>query len=145
MAPPHVAGPSGFRDMLDTYNHAVVFKIDVPTETLLSDDRLEVFQQLHEIAAKLEMAATEMGCPSARAFAGGSCKQIFCHDHAECRVLKDGSDCRFPRRARPSMSGFGINVTKLMRMAGWTLQQITAETDPDAVPVGSVTGLVLVC
>jgi hypothetical protein len=42
------------------------------------------------------------------------------------------------------MSGFGINVSKLMQAAGWHLDRITRDTDPDEVPTGTVSGLVLV-
>ena len=142
--PPHVSGPAGFRDLINEFTHAVVFKIDVPTEILLSENRREVFRLLHEISAGLETAAVGLGCVQASAYAGGSCKQIFCHGHAECSVLESNAACRHPLHARPSMSGFGINVTQLMQTAGWTLDRITSETDPEAVPMGSLSGLVLV-
>ncbi len=31
-----------------------------------------------------------------------------------------------------------------MQTAGWRLNKITKETDPDDIPMGSVTGLILV-
>lgn len=141
--PPHVVGPAGFREIQKQYRHAMVFKIDVPTEILLSSQRREIFQLLHQIAADIELSAVKMGYPQARAFAGGSCKKLFCQDQPHCRVLGDDSVCRNPHRARPSMSGFGINVSKLMQAAGWHLNKITKETIPDEIPMGSVTGLVL--
>ena len=143
--PPHVSGPSGFRKLIRKYTNAVVFKIDVPTEILLSDQRREIFQLLHDIAAGIEQAAVKKGCASSKAFAGGSCKQIFCSDQANCRVTVEGKGCRNPERARPSMSGFGINVHKLMQAAGWPMERITRDTDPDQISMGSVTGLVLIC
>jgi predicted metal-binding protein len=141
--PPHVTGPGGFREFKKTFQHAVVFKIDVPSEILLSNQRREIFQLLHEIAAGIEQAAVKMGYSGSKGFAGGSCKNLFCRDHADCRVLARGGACRHPERARPSMSGFGINVPKLLQAAGWHMDRITAETDPDDVPMGSVSGLVL--
>jgi len=42
------------------------------------------------------------------------------------------------------MSGFGINVSKMLQAAGWHMDKITCETDPDDVPMGLVSGLVLV-
>ena len=143
--PPHVSGPSGFRKLIRKYAYAVVFKIDVPTEILLSDQRREIFQLLHEIAAGIEQAAIKKGCATSKAFAGGSCKQIFCSDQANCRVTLQSKSCRNPEHARPSMSGFGINVHKLMQAAGWSMEKITRDTDPDQISMGSVTGLVLVC
>ena len=59
--PPHVSGPSGFRKLIRLYTHAIVFKIDVPTEVLLSDQRREIFQLLHEIAAGVEQTAVKHG------------------------------------------------------------------------------------
>lgn len=142
--PPHVAGPSGFRKLLETFTQAVVFKIDVPSETLLSSDRREVFRALHEIAASIENSAIELGYRHSRAYAGGSCKHLFCHDYAYCQVLEEGGECRNPRQARPSMSGFGIDVSKLMQVAGWTMKRITQKTRQDKISMGTVCGLVLI-
>ena len=41
------------------------------------------------------------------------------------------------------MSGFGINVSKLMRVAGWTMNRIEPGTDQDKVSMGTICGLVL--
>jgi predicted metal-binding protein len=142
--PPHVAGPSGFLKLLQNYEQAVVFKIDVPSEILLSSDRREVFRALHEIAADIEHSAVEMGYRHSRAYAGGSCKRLFCQDYAYCRILKEGGECRNRHRARPSMSGFGINVSKLMEAAGLTMNRITQNTSREKVSMGTVCGLVLI-
>lgn len=117
--PPHVAGPPAFRKLLTSYRLALAVRIDVPTTVLLSPERSDIMALLHEIVADAEAAAVEMGFPRARAFAGGSCKMIFCREHRECRVLSGEGGCRNPDRARPSMSGFGIDVSRLMRSAGW--------------------------
>jgi predicted metal-binding protein len=142
--PPHVSGPSGFRKLLETFKQALIFKIDVPSEILLSSDRREVFRALHEIASSIEHSAVEMGYRHSKAYAGGSCKRLFCQDHTYCRVLEEEGECRNPRQARPSMSGFGINVSKLMRVAGWTMSRLTQDTKQDEVPMGKVCGLVLI-
>ena len=142
--PPNVAGPSGFRELLKNYKQALVFSINTPTEILLSDNRHQLFRQLHEIAAGIEQSAIEMGYHNSKAYAGGSCKPLFCQDHTSCRVLTEGGECRYPQNARPSMSGFGINVSKLMQTAGWVMHRIVKDTDPDAVSMGMLSGLVLV-
>ena len=142
--PPHVGGPSELRKLLAGLDWAIFFKIDVPTDILLSEERRHVYKLLHEIAAGIEQAAIERGWPNARAFAGGSCKKIFCGDHADCRVVDAGNPCRHPHHARPSMSGYGINVSRLMSAAGWQLNRITRDTTPESVPMGAVSGLVLV-
>ena len=142
--PPHVTGPAEFRNLLKTFKHALVFKIDVLSEILLSNERREIFRLLHEIAASIEQSAIEMGLHDSSAYVGGSCKRIFCRDHSDCRVLAENGECRNPLFARPSMSGFGINVLKLKQAAGWTSNKTTRETDSNTISMGTVYGLVLI-
>ena len=116
--PPNVSGPSGFRDLTQKMRYGVVVRIDIPSSVMFSNERKEVMGLLHETVAGVEQEAVRMGYAGSKAFAGGSCKQIFCREHAECRVLSEQGECRNPQSARPSMSGFGINVLKLMQKAG---------------------------
>ncbi len=116
--PPHVSGPSGFRELIRKTRHAVVIRIDIPSSVMFSNERLEVMGLLHEIVSSVEQEAIRMGYAESKAFAGGSCKEIFCGKHAACLVLSKQGECRNPQYARPSMSGFGINVLALMEKAG---------------------------
>lgn len=141
--PPHVSGPAGFRDLLKGFNRALVFKIEVPSNILLSGERHDMFRLLHEIAAAVEKSAVRAGHSRARAFAGGSCKELFCPDKAECRVTAGGS-CRNPDRARPSMSGFGIDVSGLMEKAGWPMNRAVFDGRADDPATGTLSGLVLI-
>lgn len=141
--PPHVSGPSGFRELLRNFQKALIFKIDLPSEILLSSERRDIFRLLHEIAAGLEQAAVQSGFLNAKGYAGGSCKRIFCQDHPTCRVLSEGGKCRHPDHARPSMSGFGINVSKLMETAGWTMHRSLPGVAPSKTTMLTVCGLVL--
>jgi len=142
--PPHVSGPSAFRKLLNNYKHAIVIKIDVPSEILLSNQRSEIFRLLHGIVAAIEQSAVENGFSDSKAYAGGSCKKLFCHNHADCRVLAREGECRNPGLARPSMSGFGINVSKLMKAAGMSYGMITHELEETKISMGTVCGLVLI-
>lgn len=142
--PPHVAGPAAFRKLLESFRQAIFFKIDVPSDVLLSSESREVFQLLHEVASGIERAAVEMGCMEARAFAGGSCKEIFCPEHHECLALATEGKCRHPLYARPSMSGFGINVAKLFAAAGWEMNWVTHHPDSTSTKMANVCGLVLI-
>lgn len=142
--PPHVSGPDGFRKLLKNFEHAVVLKIDVPSEILLSDERRDIFRLLHEIASNIEQAAIDMGFYNSDAFAGGSCKQIFCRDYPDCRVLDKRGECRNPLFARPSMSGFGINVLKLKKAAGWMPNKTLRDSDPDTVSMETVCAMILI-
>jgi predicted metal-binding protein len=128
---------------MEQYEQALVFKFDVATKVLLSDDRLETARLLHETAASIERLALESGYRKAEGLAGGSCKQIFCSEYAGCRVLSAGGDCRFSCQARPSMSGLGVDVFELAVAAGWPMNKITSESNPDEVPMGLMAGMVL--
>ena len=143
--PPHVSGSTVFKQALEKFSQAVFFKIDVPSEILYSSERREVFQLLHEIASGIETSAVKMGFVDARAYAGGSCKKIFCHDHGECLALSEKGKCRNPQHARPSMSGFGVNVAKLFKTAGWKMNWTAHDTDSTETPMANVCGLVLIC
>ena len=141
--PPHVMPPATFRELLRTYPQALVFKFDVPTEVLLGDDRFEVARIVHETAAGLERQALACGYAAARGFAASSCKRIFCPQEKDCRVLSGKGNCRHPEAARPSISGLGVNFFELSRTVGWPIQRITSESDPEAIPMGLMAGIVL--
>ena len=141
--PPHVAGPHSLRKELEGYKQALFFKIDVPSEMLFSSDNQELFRLLHEIAAGLEQAAIKMGMYQAKAFAGDSCKRVFCAEHLHCQALAADGKCRYPQSARPSMSGFGINVLELLRCAGWETPAEGRSAKNQAEATTYICGLVL--
>jgi predicted metal-binding protein len=138
--PPHVSGPQGFRQMQRTLKHAIAVRLVVPTAALFSEERWGVFRLLQEIVAAVEIAAVELGYTGSRAFAGGCCKKVFCRDDAECRALSAGGQCLHPQVARPSMSGFGIDVAGLMKSCGWPADMAVRE----AGAMSWVAGLVMV-
>lgn len=142
--PPNVAGPSMFRKLLEAFTQAMLFKIDVPSDILFSSERLEVFRLLHTTAAGIERSAVELGFDEARAYAGGSCKELFCPDHHECLALSEKGTCRNPEQARPSMSGFGIDVASLFKTAGWTMNWVFDDNGPTKTKMANVCGLVLI-
>jgi predicted metal-binding protein len=130
--------------LLETFTDAVVLKIEVPVQALRSGRCEDFFRRLHRIAAQVERRAVALGWPQAQSFAGGSCKQLFCPEHSDCPVLTGSGSCRHPRSARASMSGYGIDVTRLMAAAGWTFCPVTSTPDSDEAPTGSICALVLV-
>jgi len=148
--PPHVAGPSELRKQLERRTHALFFTIDVPAEVIdaaslsRSAESRAIFRLLHEIAAGMEKAAIEAGFGDAQAYAGGSCKRIFCDDDDACRALKEAGTCRYPQHARPSMSGFGIDVARLFKTCGWEMRWVSPGHGGPPVPMASICGLVLV-
>jgi predicted metal-binding protein len=140
---PHVSGPPGFRLMQRQLPWAVVIRLVVPFSALFSNEKRELGRFLHELSAAVETRALCIGCKDARAFAGGSCKSIFCHSHPECNRLS-GGPCRHPGSARPSMSGFGINVSELMVMCGWPLDPGKENGTAGSESLSWLAGLVLI-
>lgn len=142
--PPHVAGPSAFRQWLPQFEQGLVFKIDMAPQAISDDQGLLLFRRLHEIASAVQKRAVLMGFHHSKGFAGGSCKVILCADEEVCSVVAHGAPCRHPLTAKPSLSGFGVNVSKLIESAGWEMKRFSLL--PDASPETPVTlcGLVLI-
>ena len=140
--PPHVMGPGQAREWIEKYEKALFFKIDVPPQVLLSEDRFKTFKTVYMVASKLEASAREDGFPLAKGLAAGSCKPVFCKGRS-CDVLREGRECRYPSLARPSMEAVGINVFKLSKDVGWDIYLILKASEPDKVPKGMLAGLVL--
>lgn len=141
--PPHAMKPAEFREEIRRYQHALFFKTDVDPEILLSDRRYEAFRSIYEITTQLETICLDEGYSISKGLAAGSCKPVFCMKY-ECQALIDGTSCRYPSLARPSMEALGINVFKLIEDVGWEIHPITSESDPTSVPGGLLAGLVLV-
>lgn len=142
--PPHVMKPDVFRRSLKQYRAAIVFKIDVPTQILLTDDRHGVAAVIHGTAAEIEGLAVQAGYEKSRGLAVGSCKPVFCGDYHGCQALSKEGGCRFPLSARPSISGLGVNFFELTKVLGWQINRITKDTDPDEIDMGMMAGMVLV-
>jgi predicted metal-binding protein len=142
--PPHVSGPAGFRELKKNAGYALALRIAVPAAALFSDECKKFMRQLHEVTAAIEQAAVRAGYPGSKAFAAGSCKKIFCHDRTACPVLLQRGNCRYPQYARPSMSGFGINVSELMKVCGWPAEFTAHEAEAAADSMSWIAGLILI-
>ncbi len=142
--PPHVAGPAAYEADRQTYQQALVFSIAVPESDLFSDKRRLIFRRLNQTAAGIEQAARRMGYLRANSFAGGSCRELFCRADPDCPVLTGKGNCRYPRQARPSMSGFGIDVARLFQAAGWTLNLAGSQPGTAGNKTADICGLVLI-
>jgi len=140
--PPHVEGPAEFRRWQVQSQYSITVKIELPTAILFSD-RNELMQLLHQITAAVEQKAIRAGYKDSKAFAGGSCKGLFCNDQATCCVVAEGKPCRHAESARPSMSGFGIDVTQLMLSSGWSAEKAENKNVSDQDAVSWVAGLIM--
>jgi len=142
--PPHTVKPEIFREKLQKYSHALVFKINVPTEALLTYKRHRYSRKIHQLSADMESFARSGRFADAMGLAAGSCKSLFCAEHETCSILDDPADvCRHPDSARPSMSAFGIDVFRLAESAVWEMKIITRATRTEDVPTGMLIGMVL--
>ncbi len=110
---------------------------------MFSDERKGVMQLLHQVVAGVEQKAVEAGFEKSKAFAGGSCKELFCNDEEECCVVAENKPCRHIEVARPSMSGFGIDATRLMLSSGWAAQKAEKPDSMDKDANSWVAGLIL--
>ncbi|MDY6838480.1 MAG: DUF2284 domain-containing protein [Thermodesulfobacteriota bacterium] len=142
--PPHVSGPAGFRDLQRKLEQALVVRVVVPSAMLLSSVSTELGRFVCELVASIEKEAIRMGFTRSRAFAGGSCKELFCQDHSECPKLSGTGECRYPKYARPSMSGYGIDVFALMKTCGWSTNPSKEEGVWKDESVAWVAGLVMI-
>jgi len=142
--PPYVQGPEEFRKWQAQSDYAITVKIELPTSVMFSDERKGVMQLLHQIVAAVEQKAIGMGFRKSKGFAGGSCKDLFCDDQEDCCVLAGNKPCRHMKVARPSMSGFGIDVTQLMLTSGWSAQKAEKSDSSDDNDTSWVAGLILI-
>ncbi|MBN1932705.1 MAG: DUF2284 domain-containing protein [Desulfobacterales bacterium] len=141
--PPRAMPPSEFRKFIRNYEYALIFKVDVAPKVLLLDENINSFKIIYEIIAELEKLAIQEGLKRSVGLAAGSCKAVFCSKE-DCSALMDRNKCRYPLLARPSMEAVGINVFKLIEYIGWKIYKITRDSDPDSIPSGMLSGLVLV-
>jgi predicted metal-binding protein len=141
--PPHVEGPDQFRKWQSQSQYSVTVKIELSTSVIFSDERNGIMKMLHQIVAAVEQEAVKIGFKKSKAFAGGSCKPLFCDDQEQCCVVTDNKPCRHKDVARPSMSGFGIDVTQLMRSSGWSAQKAKDTNLSDTDSISWVAGLIM--
>ena len=139
--PPHVEGPAAMRNWCLQAETALAVRLDVPAATLLSEERAEAMRLLHRLVVHVELTAIALNYPRSRGFAGGSCRHLFCREQSTCLRLTEQGTCRNPLQARSSMSGFGIDVAKMMESAGW---QATPLPQAGQERMSWLAGLVLV-
>ncbi|MEX1314622.1 MAG: DUF2284 domain-containing protein [Desulfotignum sp.] len=141
--PPHVEGPEQFRKWQEKSRYSITVKIELPKSVMFSYGRKDIMRLLHQVVAGIEKKAIELGFSQSKAFAGGSCKELFCEENKRCCVVADKLPCRHMNEARPSMSGFGIDVIQLMNTSGWPVVK-TKQSKGGPQDSGWLAGLVLI-
>jgi len=142
--PPYVDGPDAFRTLITTHTRALVLRLIIPSRMLLSWERTDLGRLLHELVATVENEARILGYSKSTAFAGDSCKKLFCGDHLGCRRIEENGPCRHPGLARPSMSGYGIDVFQLIKGCGWETNLNHGEEKPAEDQLSWVAGLIMI-
>lgn len=146
--PPNTLKPAELREILKKYSSAVFFVKDVPPEVIVRNketikERIEVYQQAFKIVTEVESMAFYDGHYLAFGFAAGSCKHTFCGQQKDCQAMK-GDKCRMSLISRPSMEAVGIDVYRMVALAGWEIYPIGSNAKPENVPKGTVAGVVIV-
>ncbi len=117
--PPDTPTPEQTRAVLDCYERAMLFHIEVPD----SKDKWTYCSNMFDMIVKLEGEMFKDGFYKALAFLAGPCP--LCE---KCGKLT-GEPCRLNDRARPSMEGTGIDVYKTVRNNGFVLETLKEMTE----------------
>ena len=141
--PPYVMTPKEAREWIRRFRMALLFKIDISPEVLISEEGLRVFKKVFIISSKLEAMSVEQGYTFSKSLSAGFCKGVFCKD-VPCEALADGGECRYPSLARPPLEAIGINVFRLAKDVGWEIHAILRDSDPKDIPSAMLAGLLLV-
>jgi predicted metal-binding protein len=56
----------------------------------------------------------------------------------------EGEKCRISLRSRPSMEAVGIDVYRMVASQGWDIYPIGSDAEPEDVPKGTLTGIVII-
>jgi|SRR3989339_201366 len=118
--PPHTPTPEETRRVLDCYNRALLFHIELLTSMEKGKSLKKFFQMLIDLEGDL----FKDGYYKAFVYLSGPCRQC-----KECGKAT-GISCNHGDRARPSMEGCGIDVFQTARNNGCHIQTLRLETDP---------------
>jgi len=146
--PPNTLKPEELRAHLKKYKWAIFFVKDIPSETIVRDkatikERVAAYENIFKIVTDIESMAFYDGHYLAFGFGAGSCRHTFCGLQEDCQAMK-GKKCRFSLRARPSMEAVGIDVFKMVGLAGWDIYPIGSNAKPSDMPKGVLAGIIIV-
>jgi predicted metal-binding protein len=118
--PPYSPPPEVTRQMLRHYREALLLCVEGAAGGGGEEDRQR--RRLGEMVAALERELFLAGYYRAWGMGAGPCS--FC---GACNLE---GPCRFPRQARPSMEGCGIDVYTTVRQAGWEIEVVKTLQSP---------------
>jgi predicted metal-binding protein len=117
--PPHTPTPEETRKILDYYNRAILFHIEVPHML----EREKLYRRYFDRLVTLEGNLFKDGYYKAFLFLSGPCR--ICKTCAK----QEGTACNFLYRARPSMEGCGIDVYQTARNNGFFIKTLREKTE----------------
>ncbi len=147
--PPHAPKPEEIRALIQKYQWAIFFIIEVPSEVIIRDKtaikpQIKAFKKVSDIVNQIESRAFYDGHYLSTGFSAGTCRYTFCGLQENCQALH-GDRCRFALRARPSMEAVGFDVYRMATSSGWDIYPIGSGAKAQDMPRGSMAGLVLIC
>lgn len=119
--PPHTPTPKQTRQVLDSYNRAILFHLQW---TKGKQSGKEITKYFNNVVA-MEKELFQDGFYRAFSMLAGPC--ILCRG-SQCALLEN-EPCRFPEKARPSMEGCGIDVFQTVYNYGLPVHTLRTEEE----------------
>jgi predicted metal-binding protein len=117
--PPRTPTPDETRAILDSYQRAILFHIQVPD----MPKKEKHYQEYFEALVELEGEIFKDGFYKAFVFLAGPCRLC-----KKCGALED-QPCAFPWKARPCMEACGMDVYKTARDNGFFIEPLRERSD----------------
>lgn len=114
--PPHTPTPGQSRAILDAYERAILFHIEVPD----MPEKEKHYRKYFDMLVDLEAALFKDGYYKAFVFLAGPCRLC-----KKCSKLQaPDAPCNLPDRARPCMEACGMDVYQTARNNGFFIQTL---------------------
>jgi len=117
--PPRTPTSDQTRAVLDCYQRAILFHIEIPVQ----ESKDEGYQKYLDALVDLEGVMFKDQYYRAFLYLAGPCKQC-----KKCGAV-EGKPCASPWKARPSMEGCGIDVYQTARNNGFPIQTLRDRTE----------------
>ena len=123
--PPETPTPSETRRFLDSYQHAILFHLEVPQspEPETRKNLGKFFRGIFRELVKMEGELFKEGFYKAFLFLSGPCRLC-----KECGKVK-GEHCQLLGKTRPSMESCGIDVFQTARNSGFYIDTLRDKTE----------------
>ena len=117
--PPHTPTPDQTREVLDAYQRAILFHIEVPD----IPQKEKHYRKFFDMLVDLEGDLFKDGFYKAFVFLAGPCRLC-----KKCAKLED-NPCKFMYKARPCMEACGMDVFQTARNNGFFIKTLREKTE----------------